>query len=138
MNKTVIGKSLAVLVIFLFIGVSVSSAISIDNKQVISQIDSDEDCGCNKDPESEICQKLFEIFHLNWALSYFYDEVQKVISDYGLPILSTILWVHVLMIILRGFVILYMADYMGCGWQNDPFISNILNLSNNIPFRISE
>ena len=136
--KNICKKSFVIGIILLFIGVSVSSAISVDNKPVISQDESEEDCGCNKDPESEICQKLFEIFHLNWALSYFYDEIQKVISDYGLPILSTILWVHVLLIILRGFVILYMADCMGCGWQNDPFISNILKLSNNIPFRISE
>ena len=46
MNKNLLSKTLVIGIIFLFIGVSVSSAISIDAKSTISNNESVEDCGC--------------------------------------------------------------------------------------------
>lgn len=52
--KNHLGKILATVIIVLFIGVSFSSAISIDTKPSISTKESIEDCGCNEVSDADI------------------------------------------------------------------------------------
>ena len=52
--NTICKKIHVIGIILLFVGVSVSSAISIDNKPKISQDENEEDCRCNEVSDADI------------------------------------------------------------------------------------
>ncbi len=74
-----IKKGLAVAVILLFLGVSVSSAISIDTKPSITN--NEDDCGCNEVSDADIVRLEKKLYKLES-----YSKLLMILSKHNLEL----------------------------------------------------
>jgi len=104
----------AIGIIFLFFGVSISSAISINSKPCISQSEIDKNCGCVKKSEGVICDLLFFILFslLMPRINLLYRLHDIYNDDNGL------LEFYIYKLELRGVFYLFLGHLNNCSWAD--------------------
>ena len=112
--KNICKKTLVISIILLFVGVSVSSGISIDNKPNISKVENEEDCGCKGKTDSTLCNILWKMiaslgFRIN-IIYVFYDILGRN------EILLALLQIYIKTLIIRMFGYIIIGEILRCDW----------------------
>jgi hypothetical protein len=115
--NTICKKTLVIGIILLLAGVSVSSAISVDNKPVLSQ-DESEDCSECKKSESRICDLLHIWYQTIELRLEMFSELWSSLGDYPLIQELLILYYYVFMDI-RFTIPVVIAYVLECDWLWD-------------------
>ena len=105
--NTICKKTLVIGIILLFVGVSVSSAISVDNKPVLSQDESEEDCDCQSNAKTDLTEKILNKLENN---KLFTDVINSYNSTFDRP-LCELLYNWALYFSELGFYYLYSGHY---------------------------
>ena len=105
--NTICKKTLVIGIILLFVGVSVSSAISVDNKPVLSQDESEEDCDCQSNAKTDLTEKILNKLENN---KLFTDVINSDNSTFDRP-LCELLYNWALYFSELGFYYLYSGHY---------------------------
>ena len=113
--KDISKKTLVIGIILLLVGVSVSSAISVDNKPSMSKVEIEEDCGCKDKTDITFCNILLKmIASLGLRINFIYVFYDILERNEILFALSQI-YIKTLIIRMYGYVII--GEILQCDWH---------------------
>ena len=110
--KSISKQLICISIILLLLGVSVTSAISVENKTPI--IEDEDDCGCEDKSDSRICN-ILEILALSLdKRSQIMGELCEVFKD--IPTLEDLFFFLGLTMVARYMYIVALANELNCDW----------------------
>ena len=109
--KNIHNKSITICIILLLVGVSISSAISVNNKPVVSQ---DGECSECEKSNSDICDLLWDLFNFLFYRIHFIGEIFNLFLDNEL--ISGIGYLYSITADFRQLGYMFLGAIFGCDW----------------------